>query len=70
MFPEIAIFESLFISDQKYPICHFEKIRLENCPFQFKPVVLRRFVDDNFFLFFVTYTYCIFRKIKNFLLDP
>ena len=30
MFPEIAIFESLFISDQKYPISHFEKVRLEN----------------------------------------
>ena len=51
MFPEIAIFESLFIPDQKYPMCHFEKIRLENCPFQFKPAVLRRFVDDKCFLF-------------------
>ena len=70
MFPEIAIFESLFIPDQKYPMCHFEKIRLENCPFQFKPAVLRRFVDNKFFLFFFTYTYCVLRKIKNFLLDP
>ena len=30
---------------------HFEKIWLEHCPTQFKPVVYRRYVDDTFLLF-------------------
>ena len=32
-------------------MCHFEKIWLENCPSDFKPIVYRRFVDDTFLLF-------------------
>ena len=32
-------------------LCFHEKIWLENCPIEFKPVVYRRFVDDTFLLF-------------------
>ena len=32
-------------------LCYHEKICLENCPPQFKPVVYRRHVDDTFLLF-------------------
>ena len=32
-------------------MCHFENIRLENCPTQFKSVMYRRYEDDTFLLF-------------------
>ena len=32
-------------------LCFYERIWLENCPVEFKPVVYRRFVDDTFLLF-------------------
>ena len=32
-------------------LCHYEKNWLNECPFQFKPVVYRRYVDDIFVLF-------------------
>ena len=32
-------------------MCHFENIYLENCPYHFKPIVYRCFVDDTFLLF-------------------
>ena len=35
----------------KKKLSHFEKIWLEQCPLQFKPVYYRRYVDDIFLLF-------------------
>ena len=32
-------------------LCYHEKIWLENCPSEFKPVIYRRYVDDTFILF-------------------
>ena len=32
-------------------LCYHEKICLQNCPPQFKPVIYRRHVDDTFLLF-------------------
>ena len=32
-------------------LCYHEKIWLQNCPSQFKPVIYRRYVDDTFLLF-------------------
>jgi hypothetical protein len=32
-------------------LCHYEKIWLENCRIEFKPLVYRRYVDDIFVLF-------------------
>ena len=32
-------------------LCHYERLWLENCPSQFKPVFYRRYVDDTFLLF-------------------
>ena len=32
-------------------LCHYEKLWLDNCPPDFKPVVYRRYVDDIFVLF-------------------
>ena len=32
-------------------LCHYEKIWLNECPSQFKPVVYRRYVDNIFVLF-------------------
>ena len=32
-------------------LCHYEKIWLNECPSQFKPVVYRRYVDDIFVMF-------------------
>ena len=32
-------------------LCHYEKIWLNECPSQFKPVVYKRYVDDIFVLF-------------------
>ena len=29
-------------------LCRYEKLWLENCPPEFKPVVYRRYVDDIF----------------------
>ena len=32
-------------------LCFYEKIWLEKCPIEFKPVIYRRYVDDTFLLF-------------------
>ena len=32
-------------------LCHWEKIWLDNCPSDFKPLYYRRYVDDTFLLF-------------------
>ena len=32
-------------------LCYHEKIWLQNCPSEFKPVIYRTYVDDTFFLF-------------------
>ena len=32
-------------------LCHFEKIWLDNCPTQFKPLYYRRYIDDTFLIF-------------------
>ena len=32
-------------------LCHYEKLWLNKCPSQFKPVVYRRYVDDIFVMF-------------------
>ena len=32
-------------------LCHFEKIWLDNCPAQFKPLYYRRYIDDTFLIF-------------------
>ena len=45
-------------------MCHFENIRLENCPTQFKLVVYRRYVGDTFLLFRSTEHA---EKFKNYL---
>ena len=53
-------------------ICHYEKIWLNECPSQFKPVVYKRYVDDIFVLFkskehlklFVNYMNSKHRNIK------
>ena len=41
-------------------LCHHEKMWLQNCPFEFKPVVYRRHVDETFLLF------CSKHQIKKF----
>ena len=53
-------------------LCHYEKIWLNDCPYQFKPVVYKRYIDDIFVLFkfkehlklFVNYTNSKHRNIK------
>ena len=32
-------------------LCNHKKIGLQNCPFEFKPVIGRRHIDDTFLLF-------------------
>ena len=32
-------------------LCYHEKIWLQNCPSEFKPVIYRRYVDDTFLIF-------------------
>ena len=32
-------------------LCHYEKLWLDNCPTEFKPVVYTRYVDDMLVLF-------------------
>ena len=32
-------------------LCYHEKVWLENCPSEFKPIIYRRYVDDIFLLF-------------------
>ena len=32
-------------------VCYHEKIWLQNCPSEFKPVIYRRYIDDTFLLF-------------------
>ena len=32
-------------------LCHYEKIWIDNCPPQFKPIFYRRYIDDTFLLF-------------------
>ena len=50
-FDGVAIDFSLGYALGNVSICQFEKIRLENCPIQFKPIASRRFVDVAFLLF-------------------
>ena len=53
-------------------LCHYEKIWLNECPSQFKPVVYKRYVDDIFVLLeseehlnlFVNYMNSKHRNIK------
>ena len=30
---------------------YYKQIRLKNCPYEFKPVIYKRYVDDTFLLF-------------------
>ena len=46
-------------------MCHFENIRLENCPTQFIPVVYRKYVDDAFLRFPSTEDAENFKKYLN-----
>ena len=32
-------------------MCHHEKNWLQNCPLNFKPLLYKRYIDDNFLLF-------------------
>ena len=32
-------------------LCHYEKLWLDSCPPEFKPIVYRKYVDDTFALF-------------------
>ena len=32
-------------------LCHFERIWLEECPAEFRPIIYKRYVDDTFLLF-------------------
>ena len=34
-------------------LCHYEKEYLHNCPYHFKPIVYRKYVDDIFVVFFI-----------------
>ena len=53
-------------------LCYHEKIWLQNCPSEFKPVIYRRYVDDTFLLFrskhhiknFRNYLNCQHKNIK------
>ena len=52
--------------------CYHEKIWLQNCPSEFKPVIYRRYIDDTFLLFrskhdiekFGNYLNCQHKNIK------
>ena len=45
-------------------LCYHEKIWLQNCPSEFKPVIYRRYVDDAFLLFRLTHH---IEKFQNYL---
>ena len=32
-------------------LCHYEKEWLDDCPIHFKPIIYKKFVDDDFVLF-------------------
>ena len=46
-------------------LCYHEKIWLQNCPSEFKPVICRRYVDDTFQLFCSKYHVEKFRNYLN-----
>ena len=46
-------------------LCYHEKIWLQNCPSEFKPVIYRRYVDDTFLLFRSKYHIEKFRNYLN-----
>ena len=48
---DFAIGSPLGSTSANVLMCHFEKICLENYPFQFKAVAYRRYVDDMILLF-------------------
>ena len=45
-------------------LCYHEKIWLENCPSEFKPVMYRRYADDTFLLFRSKH---LIEKFRNYL---
>ena len=47
----VAIGSPLGSTLAKVFLCYHEKIWLQNCPSEFKPVIYRRYVDDTFLLF-------------------
>ena len=46
-------------------LCHYEKLWLDSCPPQFKPVVYRGYVDDIFVLFRSKNHLLLFAKYMN-----
>ena len=46
-------------------LCHYEKLWLESCPPEFKPVVYGRYVDDIFVLFESKNHLLLFAKYIN-----
>ena len=46
-------------------LCYHEKIWLQNCPSEFKPVIYRSYVDDTFLLFHSKYHIEKFRNHLN-----
>ena len=46
-------------------LCYHEKIWLQNCPSEFKPVIYRRYVDDTFLLFCSKHHITKFRNYLN-----
>ena len=46
-------------------LCYHEKIWLQNCPSEFKPVIYRRYVDDTFPFFRSKYHIEKFRNYSN-----
>ena len=46
-------------------LCHYEKLWLDSCPPEFKPVVYRRYVDDIFVLFKSKDHLLLFAKYMN-----
>ena len=46
-------------------LCHYEKLWLDSCPPEFKPVVYRRYVDDIFALFKSKDYLLLFAKYMN-----
>ena len=46
-------------------LCYHEKMWLQNCPSEFKPVIYRRYVDDIFLLFRMKHHIEKFRNYLN-----
>ena len=46
-------------------LCYHEKIWPQNCPYEFKPVIYRRYVDDTFPFFRSKYQIEKFRNYLN-----